>query len=48
MVNLFSGELDKLIQWSADKIQDEDFRASFIGSQMADLNLKETEATKRK
>lgn len=39
-------ELDKLIQWSADKIQDEDFRASFIGSQMADLNLKETEATK--
>ena len=39
-------ELNDLIQWSADKIQDEDFRASFIGSQMADLRLKEKEAAK--
>lgn len=37
-------QLSDLIQWSTEQIKDEDFRQSFIGSQMVDLELKKKEA----
>ncbi len=39
-------DLDDLILWSANQMEDEDFRAAFIGSQMADLKIKAREAEK--
>ena len=39
-------QLPDLIQWSTEQLKDEDFRQSFIGSQMVDLELKKKEAEK--
>lgn len=39
-------ELKDLIQWSADAIEDEDLKAKFIASQMADLEQKRSYAGK--
>ena len=37
-------QLPNLIQWSSEQLRDEDFRQSFIGSQMVNLDLKKKEA----
>ena len=37
-------QLPGLINWSVDQLSDEDFRQSFIGSQMVDLEMKKSEA----
>lgn len=37
-------QLQNLIQWSTEQLKEEDFRQSFIGSQMVDLELKKKEA----
>ena len=37
-------QLLDLVQWSSEQLKDEDFRQSFIGSQMVDLELKRKEA----
>lgn len=37
-------QLPDLIQWSSEQLRDEDFRQSFIGSQMVNLDLKKKEA----
>ena len=37
-------QLTDLIKWSTEQLKDEDFRQSFIGSQMGDLELKKKEA----
>ena len=37
-------QLKDLIQWSTEQLKEEDFRQSFIGSQMVDLELKKKEA----
>ena len=37
-------QLPDLIEWSSEQLKDEDFRQSFIGSQMVDLELKKKEA----
>ena len=39
-------QLPNLIQWSTEQLKDEDFRQSFIGNQMIDLELKKKEATR--
>lgn len=39
-------QLCGLIQWSTEQLKDEDFRQSFVGSQMVDLELKKKEAEK--
>ena len=42
----FKNQLDKLIEWSADNIDDEDLRAAFIASQKQNLELKAKNVTK--
>lgn len=42
----FDLDIDKLVQWSSEKFNDEDFRKSFISSQMIDLDAKKSEAKK--
>ena len=37
-------QLENLVAWSSEQLEDEDFRQSFIGSQMVDLERKRKEA----
>lgn len=39
-------EIDKLIEWSVDRLTDDDLRAAFVGAQKKSLTLKNREANK--